>query len=658
MDPAAIVSNLQMCYKVGSTVVDICKTWKNASKEVEVYVLAVESCWARTEMQVDILKPIARSIDANHRRILSDQLVELADRLTKAIKDLDSVVQRESDASASKSEARRHSSFVMAFGLASRARIKARRAAWVWKKDAIDTVVRDLLDWHAQFDPLWLLIVRNPNPVIKDALERGRANEQAIRPAGSASTFAHSPLTLAANLHQALMETQADNRPSRRQHHRQPQNQHQSQQKIADLRQGVQTIQLQQQQQYHAEPNQLPSPTLKQRRSMFRDPVPMEIIDIPYSDAQLAQRPGDPSWVILDTIECKPGVDVKVLADDVRALATKLACSDPLAFGLLNCKGVVRVPQPRLGTARGTISPVQSHSFTRIQPDIAAFQLVFRSPDSMEVLRSLRDLLLNTDKANMSLSRRLSISRELAKAVSYVHTFAFVHKNIRPESVLYSEEATHTSNYENQPFPEDNDGYHGYDSVTEPLQPARSHAFLVGFDAFRAADGVTMMTGDVNWDRSVYRHPLRQGTMPADQYRMHHDVYSLGVCMLEVGLWESFIEYDPPPAGGGRAMPRFGRSYANFQAWLDAQPVQRQRPGSMSQAVTTSVAFRLKDYLVELARTRLPSCMGERYTNVVLACLTCLDEDVLDGNDDYEDDIQVAVRFNETIMRNLNEICI
>ena len=28
-----------------------------------------------------------------------------------------------------------------------------------------------------------------------------------------------------------------------------------------------------------------------------------------------------------------------------------------------------------------------------------------------------------------------------------------------------------------------------------------------------------------------------------DQYRMYHDIYSLGVVLLEVGLWSSFVEY-------------------------------------------------------------------------------------------------------------------
>ncbi|KAJ5715233.1 uncharacterized protein N7483_012414 [Penicillium malachiteum] len=130
----------------------------------------------------------------------------------------------------------------------------------------------------------------------------------------------------------------------------------------------------------------------------------------------------------------------------------------------------------------------------------------------MKALQSLRELLLNQD-IHISLSQKIRIARELVKAVNYVHTFDFVHKNIRPESVLCFEDTS------------------------------RSHAFLVGFDAFRAASSDTMMGGDMSWDRNVYRHPSSQGRDPTERYCMQHDIYSLGICLLEIGLWESFLEY-------------------------------------------------------------------------------------------------------------------
>jgi hypothetical protein len=59
----------------------------------------------------------------------------------------------------------------------------------------------------------------------------------------------------------------------------------------------------------------------------------------------------------------------------------------------------------------------------------------------------------------------------------------------------------------------------------------------------------------MRWDRNVYRHPLRQGHDLTEKYRMQHDIYSLNVCLLEIGLWESFVEYVPEDGGPTRSSP-------------------------------------------------------------------------------------------------------
>ena len=66
-----------------------------------------------------------------------------------------------------------------------------------------------------------------------------------------------------------------------------------------------------------------------------------------------------------------------------------------------------------------------------------------------------------------------------------------------------------------------------------------------------------------------------------------------------------------------------------------------------------------KDYLVGLAEKELPHRMGDRYTEVVVTCLTYLDGDG-DFGDQAEvaddDGILVGVRFIETIFGQLKEI--
>lgn len=44
----------------------------------------------------------------------------------------------------------------------------------------------------------------------------------------------------------------------------------------------------------------------------------------------------------------------------------------------------------------------------------------------------------------------------------------------------------------------------------------------------------------------------------------------------------------------------------------------------------------LKDRIVNLAQQDLSKVMGTKYANVVITCLTCLDEDNPDFGDDHE----------------------
>ncbi len=73
------------------------------------------------------------------------------------------------------------------------------------------------------------------------------------------------------------------------------------------------------------------------------------------------------------------------------------------------------------------------------------------------------------------------------------------------------------------------------------------------------------------------------------------------------------------------------------------------------------LAFRLKDYLVEQAQTRLAPRMGERYARIVLSCLACLDEDSEDfGGVEAEDtsDDAAALCFIERVIDALDDIAV
>lgn len=198
------------------------------------------------------------------------------------------------------------------------------------------------------------------------------------------------------------------------------------------------------------------------------------------------------------------------------------------------------------------------------------------------------------------------MAQGLARAVGYVHIFGFVHKNLRPEVVL---------------------GFEAPEKESPSL-------FLVGFDKFRKKEGRTQRLGDGIVEENPYRHPSRHGINPSDDFIMQHDIYSLGVCLLEVGLWKSLIDHNTP--NGQAALSSF---------FLDALPV------ALADASAQFLMSSAKDRLVEMARTRPPKVT--QYANIVETCLTCLDP----GNNGFgdkqefedEDGILVGVRYIEKV---------
>ncbi|VBB73722.1 Putative protein of unknown function [Podospora comata] len=335
----------------------------------------------------------------------------------------------------------------------------------------------------------------------------------------------------------------------------------------------------------------------------------MFIQQIAFSQISIAQRlygNGQVGVYILNQITCEPVAKYQLIKKDARDLARKLQHNDPHTFGLLACKGVaVPLSTPTKGRHDRTTAP-------------SMLTMVFRQPvHTTGIPNSLRYVLSHTAPPQ-TLSLRFDYAKQLARSVSYVHTFGFVHKNIRPESILVF-------------------------TSTKSGLPSQS-LFLVGFENFRREDGSTQRLGDDTLERNLYRHSSRQGASPNEDYIMQHDIYSLGVCLLEIGFWKSFIRYHPQ---SGQALP------------TEILPVS---PHPDIKQVNHFLHTRGKEFLLHLARNELPQYMGTRYAEIVETCLTCLDPDNQDFGDEREfqdeDGIRVGVRYIEKVVLRLNQLCV
>jgi hypothetical protein len=409
-------------------------------------------------------------------------------------------------------------------------------------KKSLDVTISSLAKWQQAFDPTWFLILRISDSLIDVELAT-------ITPSKSShsNTAGPAPITSAQTIRDSLR------------------------------------------------------PEPQSRASIFLPPEGISRSTrtrLPYSTACLLQRGPKNNIYVLDSVQSLREADPAVQNTDVRDLARKLANADPLKFGLLQCRGVVKVLDA--------------------EKRIASYDFIFHIAPSLRSPQSLRKILIDA-KPGISLSARFHIAQQLAQSLSYVHLFGFVHKGIRPETVLI--------------FSDDN------------IELAAS--FLLGFEKFRPAQpGRTLRAGDDVWQKELYRHPRRQGLRPEDEYVMQHDIYSLGVCLLEIGLWQTLVVYSLDSAKIGASMQSLS---------IEDGPTPSPLLPALNDSETdkTTKALLIKDSLIALAKRDLPSRMGDRYTDIVVSCLTCLDQSNTDFSDESEfkddDAITIGVRYIEKV---------
>lgn len=119
---------------------------------------------------------------------------------------------------------------------------------------------------------------------------------------------------------------------------------------------------------------------------------------------------------------------------------------------------------------------------------------------------------------------------------------------------------------------------------------------------------------------------------------MQHDIYSLGVCLLEIDLWKSVLDCKKDRD-------------VRFSTLL----TKEKRGGGLVQGT-------IENQLVWLSLDRLKARMGHKYSKLVETCLTCLDPENTDFGDlrefQDEDGVEVGQRSVKKIIDMMNAISI
>ncbi|KAM3418107.1 hypothetical protein BST61_g6312 [Cercospora zeina] len=147
------------------------------------------------------------------------------------------------------------------------------------------------------------------------------------------------------------------------------------------------------------------------------------------------------------------------------------------------------------------------------QPDgTPVFQLIIELPKAMS-RESLENRMLTKERP--PLRDRLTICLKMAEAVRGVHFLGLKHKSIRPRAVLV------------------------LTSVDFSTQETKLS--LQDWSLIREISGATTQLGETQWQRAIYQHPQRQTQYAESAYEPKHDIYGLGVSILQVLLWKPFI---------------------------------------------------------------------------------------------------------------------
>jgi hypothetical protein len=253
-------------------------------------------------------------------------------------------------------------------------------------------------------------------------------------------------------------------------------------------------------------------------------------------------------------------------------------------------------------------------------------ELVFELPTGARKPRMLSDAIMSDHgdpfSGSHSLDSRYRLARQLCDTVFSVFTSGLVHKNIRPNTILLAIEDD-----ENKPSPT---------PVTE-----LGNLYLTTWTLLRKASGLTSGPGASGMVEDFYRHPKRQGIQPEQRYNFGHDIYSLGVCLLEIGLWEPFFTSDSTAA--------ISALYRETAVRL--RLVEEGHADRIERLTWPAVVPKV---LLHLATSKIPQRMGIAYSELIVACLTCLDGGMGDTECFKKSRPEAAIRFNDFVSQSFS----
>ena len=230
------------------------------------------------------------------------------------------------------------------------------------------------------------------------------------------------------------------------------------------------------------------------------------------------------------------------------------------------------------------------------QPEKTRYAFVFAFPEHAHrsVPISLKSLI-GTDniKSQLSLPDRFQMAQTITKTLAAFHSANWVHKSIRSQSVVL------------------------FSAPGDEHKTMIKSPYLVNFEYSRQEKANTLMAPIDSLEKALYCHPDRNP--PIVPFSRIHDIYALGVVLLEIGLWSTassiYDQYRSRMTEAGKAQRHSSRQ--------------------------------IKALFVDAAKNRLSHHMGPAYTTAVLKCLR-------DDLEEYMEDADFPIVFQTEVVDRLN----
>ncbi|RPA80653.1 hypothetical protein BJ508DRAFT_377015 [Ascobolus immersus RN42] len=309
------------------------------------------------------------------------------------------------------------------------------------------------------------------------------------------------------------------------------------------------------------------------------------------------------------------GVDnenVSARAECYTLLSKKLRGLNPAMGGLLPCSSITQTVIPDTENAMSVLNGSEPMQSRRV-----ALQMTFTIPETVtptSATTTLRGLIEKQSSLAPSIHARIQLAFNMSKSLLSIHTLGIHHKNITPDTFLIF--PTAQNNRSPTTYSED---------LGTP--------FLQGYQLINMqfATPNNEYGSHMPWAAFIYMHPSRYRTWDsgfqstssqnARIKAFAQDVYSFGICLLEIGLWSTMAKWDAPDGQGGDWVP--GMYLQRVLIAID--PQYAKLTSKELKDILLKGDINPRDILLKISELKLEGHMGHEYSRVVEDCLCVLE---------------------------------